>query len=184
MGVRAALLIALIPLMTGCGADLASAPPVNPRISNQAGDPDAPTLPYEVRCDGPEHELRLLGGICGTKTDVYGSTTTDAPTGMGMAIGPLDGPYLMVFGRAEHEVALGVDVSAELGYSAYFVNRGRAENSAATLEQWSKGEPITSGSLITYQASFGGCGFGWMGEGTLLWRTTTFSLAWWSGVGC
>lgn len=184
MGVRAALLNALVSLMAGCGAGEASAPPVNPRISNQAADPDVPTLPYEVSCDGPEDELRVLGGICGTKTEVIDWTPTDAPTGMGMAIGPADGPYLMVFGRVEREVEPGDDVSAELGYSAYFVKRGPAGNSVATLEQWSKGEPITSGSLITYRARVGACSPGWMGEGTLLWRTTTFSLAWWSGLPC
>lgn len=184
MHVRSLFLLALGTLTAGCGDDEANAPPVNPHITNQAGDPDAPTLPYVVSCDGPEEELGRLKGICGTKTEVIPWTPTDAPTGMGMAIGPADGPYLMLFGRVEHEVASGADVSAELGYSAYVVDRGPAENSVATLEQWSKGEPITSGSLITYQARVGACSPGWMGQGTLLWRSTTFSLAWWSGLPC
>lgn len=184
MAARFALIMGLLPLMAGCADDEANAPPANPHITNQAGDPDAPTLPYVVSCDGPEEELKMLGGICGTKTEVIPWTPTDAPTGRGMAIGPADGPYLMVFGRVEHEVAPGDDAFAELAYSAYFVNRGRAENSVATLELWSKGEPVTSGALITYQARVGACSPNWMGEGTLLWRTTTISLAWWSALPC
>ncbi len=153
---------------------------MNRAIENQAQprEPGKPTLPYEVRCVGPEDELRLLGGVCGAPTLYLGWVRTDAPGGMGTSIGPLDGPFLMLFNRVERDPPPGENVAAELKYAAYFVQRGPGENSVDTLDQWKDGEAVRSGSLVTYRASFGACSESWVGEGSLLWRSTTLTFAW------
>lgn len=183
---RAGVLGALGLLLVGCGDEQAEAPPANPRIENEAKDLplDVSALPFEVTCQGPAEELKLLGAVCGTQTHDLGWWPTDAPGGMGMYIGPVGGPYLMLFGRVEYRPPSNKNVAAELKYAAFLVNRGAADDSAETLNQWRKGEPMSSGALVTYQAYIGACSPGWMGEGTLQWRSTTLSLAWWSGLPC
>jgi len=137
-----------------------------------------------VTCDGPDADLALLDGICGTKTDFLDWSKTDAPAGMATWVGPRSGPLFLLFNRLDREPSDSEDVSGELRYSAYFVNKGFGDDSVETLEQWHEGEGVRSGTVITFAARFVACSMSWEGEGIFVWRSTTISFAWTAAQPC
>jgi hypothetical protein len=187
--VRALDSLALVALglsAAACGEDAVESPPMNAAISNEARplEPGCFTLPFEVRCDGPADELALLDGICGAKTDFLSWSATDAPAGMATWVGPRKGPLLLVFNRVDREPSATENVAKELRYAAYFVRQGMADDVVDTLEQWHTGEPVKSGSVITFDAHFVACRMSWEAEGVFLWRSTTLSFAWTAAQPC
>jgi hypothetical protein len=188
MGARTRTPTALIAFsLLGCSngcSDQVDSPPMNSAITNQAGASLPDQLSFTVTCEGPDDELTILGGICGAKTDFLGWSSTDAQSGMGMWVGPTDGPLFMVFNRLDYEPPASKNVAAELQYAAYLVRKGMADDAVATLDQWSDGEPVTSGAVTTYDARFTACVDSWVAEGTFLWRSTTPSFAWRAAQGC
>jgi len=170
----------------GCGDDEVESPPMNSSITNEARplEPGCFTLPFEVSCDGPEDELALLDGICGAKTDFLDWSKTDAPAGMATWIGPRKGPLLLVFNRLDREPDAGENVAKELSYAAYFVRRGTADDDVETLNQWHDGEPVKSGSVVTFAAHFVACNMSWEAEAVFHWRSTTIAFAWTAAEGC
>jgi len=187
-GLGSAALVALMApalAVLGCSDDV-DAPPANASIHNEARalTPGCFTRPFEVMCDGPEDELARLDGVCGAKTDFLEWSGTDAPAGMATWIGPRNGPLFLLFNRLEREPNENENVAKELHYSAFFVNEGFADDLVATLEQWHAGEPVRSGTVVTFAARFVACSMSWEGEGTFRWRSTTLAFAWTAAEPC
>jgi hypothetical protein len=161
---------------------------MNAAIENQPGTfgPSVNReLAFVVSCDGPADELRALGALCGARTDELGLSFTDAPSGMGLWIGPHDGPLFLLFNRLDHRApAPDIDESDEVEYAAYVVYHGWAGNEVDTLGQWRDGESVSSGSVTTYGVTFGGCSASWGGSGSFLWRSTTLSFYWSANYPC
>jgi hypothetical protein len=187
--VRALGSLAMVTLglcAVACGADEVESPPMNGSITNEARplEPGCFSLPFEVSCEGPADELALLDGVCGAKTDFLSWSATDAPAGMATWIGPRKGPLFLVFNRLDREPAASENVAKELRYAAYFVRDGMADDVVATLEQWREGEPVKSGSVITFDAHFIACNMSWEAEGVFHWRSTSIAFAWTAAQGC
>jgi hypothetical protein len=179
-------LVALVLCTAACGADEVESPPMNTAITNEARplEPGCFTLPFEVACNGPDDELALLDGVCGAKTDFLSWSATDAPAGMAMWVGPRKGPLFLVFNRLDREPSATENVARELRYAAYFVRRGMADDVVDTLEQWREGEPVKSGSVITFDAHFEACRMSWEALGVFLWRSTTIAFSWTAAHPC
>ncbi len=173
-------------LLLGCSNARVPSPPVNGAIVNQARtlDTSADALSFVIQCDGPEGELALLGGLCGASAAELGADYTDAPSGIATWAGPSGGPLLLLYNRVDHRATPHIDESDELAYSAFVLLRGIGGSSLETESLWPQAEPVSSGSITTYQATFADCSGGWVGSGTLLWRSTTLRLAWSAGVAC
>lgn len=179
-------LLALGLASAGCSDDQVESPPMNASITNKAHvlEPGCFTYQFEVRCDGPAEELAVLDGICGAKTDFLSWAATDAPAGMGTWIGPRKGPLFLVFNRMDREPDASENVAEELGYAAYFVRAGVADDIVSTLDQWRDGEPVQSGTVTTFDAHFLACKMSWEAEGKFTWRHTTLAFAWTAAKPC
>jgi len=160
-------------LLTGCliPDDDVPAPPANPAISNVAG---SVTLPSRIECDGPAEELALLGKLCGASTAEVAWMGTDAEKGMSTALGPPDGPVLLVYNRLDRDPGR-ANVAAEVKYSAYVL---LSVGSDDVLRSWSRAEPVSSGQVTSQLVTFQACSVTWSAEGTFAWRSTTLRLSW------
>lgn len=169
----------LCALLTGCltSVDDVPAPPANAAISNAAG---SVTLPSRIECDGPAEELALLGKLCGAKTVLAAWMGTDAAMGMSTALGPPEGPVVLLYNRLERDPGR-ANVAGEVKYSAYVL---LSVGSGDVLRSWSRAEPVSSGQVTSQLVRFEACSASWIAEGTFTWRSTTLRFSWGASRPC
>jgi hypothetical protein len=177
---RAGGLVALWMCAVGC-SDRVSAPPANTAISNVAGSVAAP---FSVQCNGPADEVALLAGLCGSDTTAVEWMVTDAPGGMGAVIGPSGGALFLLYARADHDPAVDANFAGQAQYAGFVFLGQRTGPHAGTLDTWKAGEPVSSGKVVTQEASLMACSTDWIGQGTFNWRHTTVSFAWSAAEPC
>jgi len=166
-------------LLVGCinPNDDVPAPPPNPAISNVAG---SVTLPSRIDCSGPADEVALLGKLCGAATPDAVWTGTDAKKGMSTALGPEQGPRLLIYNQLDRDPGV-VNVAAEVKYSAYILLSAGSDDA---LRSWSKAEPVSGGQVTSELVKFEACSTSWFAEGTFTWRSTTLRLSWGAARPC
>jgi hypothetical protein len=176
------LLIGLVPmsLFFGCTpVHPIAGPSPNPDIAATTGPI---TLPYIVECDGPTDELEVLGDLCGSPSgDLYRLETRGH--GFATMVGPDEGPLLLIFAESTGEAD---DLPETLGYAAYIRLDGYLEEGGyAAMQSWRDAIPVTEGAVVTRTAEPASCSpLEWIGQGELLFRNTTLTLAWSAGGAC
>lgn len=171
--------VLLCAALGGCfnPADDVPAPPPNAAISNTAG---SVTLPSRIDCDGPADELALLGKLCGAATPGAVWKGTDAKKGMSTALGPEEGPRLLIYNQLNRDPGA-TNVAADVQYSAYVLLSAGSDDA---LRSWPRAEPVSAGQVTSELVKFEACSISWFAEGTFTWRSTTLRLSWGAARPC
>lgn len=183
---RTYLVPSLIVLLSACSTqDYVEAPPVNDSFLLETGESEGPLA---VQCEGPDDELQLLGSLCGSDELFLGWSRTDVSgAGMATSVGQDGGAQLIIFNEIERSPDYRDNVASEVVYSAYVVleTSSTPSSSVARLDQWSEGEAVAGGNVITESVVYDSCiGSSWVASGTFTWRNTEITLSWDAAAGC
>ncbi len=157
---RFAILLTLAALAFGCAS-----PEPNLGITLRTGAP--PVTPPDgqgvaIECLGPAEGL---AGLCGYVSSNDAWWRGDSGAEFGVALGPDEGPYLVVLGFTPDRTT--ADRSREIEYAAYLVDAPRSGSSPEQIARWAEGAPL-DGLMITQTARNEGCsGATWVAGGEL-----------------
>jgi hypothetical protein len=170
-------------LLLGATLLACSSPSPSENITNRAGTPPILPGPMEdaiVQCDGPAAEISKLGKLCG----YHGWTSWSGDVAdMSLAIGPDEGPYLVILGFFVDPNSLG-DHAATMKYDVRLVEGPREGDAQEVLEAWSDGISLP-GDMITQRAVNAGCDTGtFIAGGALHHGGVTIRVGWNAGSPC